>query len=206
MKKKILSMLFCLSIGILSVGCSLGDSEEVNEIVMESYDDSESDTDIAADTDAETADGESVSVAQEVGGEDPFADSELVKSGSATPVTDDGVYTATLLSTGKNQAGNPDEDGAVLCIAYDTALTDNELLMTGVYGYSSAAGEEQTSNSDDGSYSFKIDSNTKFTMVGSQDSIPLSNFKSALASCADSELVLEITVEGGVATSVAICS
>jgi len=185
----------------------MSDSEEYDELVMESIDSSDMSETNEETADGETAEGESVSVAQEVSEEDPFKDSELVKSGSATSVSEDGIYTAILLSTGQNRAGNPDEDGVVLCIAYDVALTDSELLMTGVYGYSSAPGEEIESNSDDGSYSFKIDENTQFTMEGGESpmSVPLTNYKQIMASCVDSESTLEITVEGGVAKSISIC-
>lgn len=211
MKKRIIGVLLSMCIGVMAMGCSLDDLkalkdiEDVNELEIETVDGS----DVTGPTDVQTEDGESVSVAQESNGEDPFADSELVKSGSATPVTEDGFYNATLLSSGQNRAGNPNEDGDVSCIAYETALTNSELLMKGVYGYTSVEDGEMESNSNDDSYSFKIDANTKFTMVGGvngAEEVPLNSFKQILSSCADSELILKITVEGGVAKSVSIWS
>ena len=65
------------------------------------------------------------------------------------------------------------------------------------------------SNSDDDSFSFKVDANTKFTMLGGVDGpeeVPLESFKQVLSSCADSELILMVTVEGGVAKEVSISS
>ena len=209
MKKRIIGVLLSMCIGVLAMGCSLDDLktlqelEDVNELEIESVDGSEN------TTPTETADGESVSVAQETNGEDPFADSELVKSGSATPVTDDGIYTATLQASGQNRAGNPNEDGDVLCIAYDTALTNSELLITGVYGYSTTSGGEIESTSDDSSFSFKIDANTQFEMRGGDSGpevVPIDSFKQIMVSCADSELILEVEVVGGVAKTVSISS
>ncbi|SFU75362.1 hypothetical protein [Butyrivibrio sp. M55] len=211
MKKRIIGVLLSMCIGVMAMGCSLDDLkelqnlEDVNDLEIETVDDSE----VKAPTDIQTEDGESVSVAQESNGEDPFKNSELVKNGSATPVTEDGFYTATLQASGKNRAGNPNEDGNVSCIAYDTALTNSELLIKGVYGYSSVDGGEMESNSDDDSFSFKVDANTKFTMLGGVDGpeeVPLESFKQVLSSCADSELILMVTVEGGVAKEVSISS
>ena len=211
MKKRIIGVLLSMCIGVMAMGCSLDDLkelqnlEDVNDLEIETVDDSE----VKAPTDIQTEDGESVSVAQESNGEDPFKNSELVKNGSATPVTEDGFYTATLQASGKNRAGNPNEDGNVSCIAYDTALTNSELLITGVYGYSTTSGGEIESTSDDSSFSFKIDANTQFEMRGGDSGpevVPIDSFKQIMVSCADSELILEVEVVGGVAKTVSISS
>ena len=197
MKKRIISTLFCLCIGFCAVACSSDDSDLVTKLVTEPYEET---ADVTQDTN-----GESVSVATEMPENEATS---TAPSGETVAVTDDGVYDATLMANDKDNAGAADENGQVRCITYNTSLTDDAFYLEGVYGYHTAEGQDTTSTSENGIYSFKIDDNTQFSMgaSGGTDSIPKDIFRKNLASCANSGIKLAVTVQGGVATKIEICA
>ncbi|MBO4456280.1 MAG: hypothetical protein J5802_01025 [Butyrivibrio sp.] len=202
MKKRIISTLFCLCIGVCTMGCSLLDDEPVTEVVTEDYDFDANSNETTGSS--ETAEEESVSVATEAP-EDESA--STAPTGDITEETDDGVFDAVLQANEKDNAGLADENGVLRCIVYNTSLTEDTLYLEGVCGYRNVIQQDRLSVLDDTIHAFKIDSNTVFDMMGSSegsDSIPVDVFRKNLVSCANSGMQIFVTVADGVATKVEI--
>ena len=201
MKKRVVIMLFCMCIGAFSAGCSSDVFDQVTEEVTGLIDGSNSD-------DEEVEDIEVKEESEETSEEDsPKVEGKLEKD--AIETITDGVYSSFLVASKKDQAGTPDETGAQQKIVYASELSDNALSIAGSYGYRQSAAQDILSVSEDGIFSFKVDKNTKYQLEGGVDGPEeqtADEFRKILAEFADSELYLEITVENGVATTIALCS
>jgi len=201
MKKRVVIMLFCMCIGAFSAGCSSDVFDQVTEEVTGLIDGSNSD-------DGEVEDIEVKEESEETSEEDsPKVEGKLEKD--AIETITDGVYSSFLIASKKDQAGTPDETGAQQKIVYASELSDNALSIAGSYGYRQSAAQDILSVSEDGIFSFKVDKNTKYQLEGGVDGPEeqtADEFRKILAEFADSELYLEITVENGVATTIALCS
>lgn len=201
MKKRVVIMLFCMCIGAFSAGCSSDVFDQVTEEVTGLIDGSNSD-------DEEVEDIEVKEESEETSEEDsPKVEGKLEKD--AIETITDGVYSSFLIASKKDQAGTPDETGAQQKIVYASELSDNALSIAGSYGYRQSAAQDIISVSEDGIFSFKVDKNTKYQLEGGVDGPEeqtADEFRKILAEFADSELYLEITVENGVATTIALCS
>ncbi len=201
MKKRVVIMLFCMCIGAFSAGCSSDVFDQVTEEVTGLIDGSNSD-------DEEVEDIEVKEESEETSEEDsPKVEGKLEKD--AIETITDGVYSSFLIASKKDQAGTPDETGAQQKIVYASELSDNALSIAGSYGYRQSAAQDILSVSEDGIFSFKVDKNTKYQLEGGVDGPEeqtADEFRKILAEFADSELYLEITVENGVATTIALCS
>lgn len=199
MKKRVVIMLFCMCIGAFSAGCSSDVFDQVTEEVTGLIDGSNSD-------DEEVEDIEVKEESEETSEEDsPKVEGKLEKD--AIETITDGVYSSFLIASKKDQAGTPDETGAQQKIVYASELSDNALSIAGSYGYRQSAAQDIISVSEDGIFSFKVDKNTKYQLEGGVDGPEeqtADEFRKILAEFADSELYLEITVENGVATNIAI--
>ena len=199
MKRKVVIMLFCMCIGAFSVGCSSDVFDQVTEEVTGLIDGSNSD-------DEEVEDIEVKEESEETSEEDsPKAEGKLKKD--AVETITDGIYSSYLIASKKDEAGVPDETGAQQKIVYTSELSDDVFCIAGSYGYRQNASQDVISVSEDGIFSFAVDKNTNYELQGG-DAGPevqtADEFKKQLANLADSELYLEITVENGVATNIAI--
>lgn len=202
MKKRVVIMLFCMCIGAFSAGCSSDVFDQVTEEVTGLIDGSNSDDEEVEDI--EVKEEESEETSEE---DSPKVEGKLEKD--AIETITDGVYSSFLIASKKDQAGTPDETGAQQKIVYASELSDNALSIAGSYGYRQSAAQDILSVSEDGIFSFKVDKNTKYQLEGGVDGPEeqtANEFRKILAEFADSELYLEITVENGVATTIALCS
>lgn len=202
MKKRVVIMLFCMCIGAFSAGCSSDVFDQVTEEVTGLIDGSNSDDEEVEDI--EVKEEESEETSEE---DSPKVEGKLEKD--AIETITDGVYSSFLIASKKDQAGTPDETGAQQKIVYASELSDNALSIAGSYGYRQSAAQDILSVSEDGIFSFKVDKNTKYQLEGGVDGPEeqtADEFRKILAEFADSELYLEITVENGVATTIALCS
>ncbi|MBQ4219920.1 MAG: hypothetical protein II666_10255 [Butyrivibrio sp.] len=199
MKKRVVIMLFCMCIGAFSAGCSSDVFDQVTEEVTGLIDGSNSD-------DEEVEDIEVKEESEETSEEDsPKVEGKLEKD--AIETITDGIYSSYLIASKKDEAGVPDETGAQQKIVYASELSDDVFCIAGSYGYRQNASQDVISVSEDGIFSFAVDKNTNYELQGG-DAGPevqtADEFKKQLADLADSELYLEITVENGVATNIAI--
>ncbi|MBR4356847.1 MAG: hypothetical protein IKQ00_02885 [Butyrivibrio sp.] len=199
MKKRVVIMLFCMCIGAFSAGCSSDVFDQVTEEVTGLIDGSNSD-------DEEVEDIEVKEESEETSEEDsPKVEGKLEKD--AIETITDGIYSSYLIASKKDEAGVPDETGAQQKIVYASELSDDAFCIAGSYGYRQNASQDVISVSEDGIFSFAVDKNTNYELQGG-DAGPevqtADEFKKQLANLADSELYLEITVENGVATNIAI--
>ena len=202
MKKRVVIMLFCMCIGAFSAGCSSDVFDQVSEEVTGLIDGSNSDDEEVEDI--EVKEEESEETSEE---DSPKVEGKLEKD--AIETITDGVYSSFLIASKKDQAGTPDETGAQQKIVYASELSDNALSIAGSYGYRQSAAQDILSVSEDGIFSFKVDKNTKYQLEGGVDGPEeqtADEFRKILAEFADSELYLEVTVENGVATTIALCS
>ena len=202
MKKRVVIMLFCMCIGAFSAGCSSDVFDQVTEEVTGLIDGSNSDDEEVEDI--EVKEEESEETSEE---DSPKVEGKLEKD--AIETITDGVYSSFLIASKKDQAGTPDETGAQQKIVYASELSDNALSIAGSYGYRQSAAQDILSVSEDGIFSFKVDKNTKYQLEGGVDGPEeqtADEFRKILAEFADSELYLEVTVENGVATTIALCS
>lgn len=201
MKKRVVIMLFCMCIGAFSAGCSSDVFDQVTEEVTGLIDGSNSD-------DEDVEDIEVKEESEETSEEDSQKVEGKLEKDAIETITD-GVYSSFLIASKKDQAGTPDETGAQQKIVYASELSDNALSIAGSYGYRQSAAQDILSVSEDGIFSFKVDKNTKYQLEGGVDGPEeqtADEFRKILAEFADSELYLEITVENGVATTIALCS
>lgn len=199
MKKRVVIMLFCMCIGAFSAGCSSDVFDQVTEEVTGLIDGSNSD-------DEEVEDIEVKEESEETSEEDsPKVEGKLEKD--AIETITDGIYSSYLIASKKDEAGVPDETGAQQKIVYASELSDDAFCIAGSYGYRQNASQDVISVSEDGIFSFAVDKNTNYELQGGDTGPEVQTadeFKKQLANLADSELYLEITVENGVATNIAI--
>ena len=199
MKRKVLIMLFCMCIGAFSMGCSSDVFDQVSEEVTGLIDGSNSDDEDVEDLDVEE---EAADTSKE---SSPKAEGNLKKD--AVETITDGIYSSYLIASKKDEAGVPDETGAQQKIVYASELSDDVFCIAGSYGYRQNASQDVISVSEDGIFSFAVDKNTNYELQGGDGGPEVQTadeFKKQLADLADSELYLEITVENGVATNIAI--